>query len=110
MGVPLSVPSYIYEDNMSVIHNTQRPESTLKKKNNSICYHAFREAVAMDECLNTHIQTKYNLSDMMTKVLYGSKNRRLVEVLMYDVFDSHDPIDKGSTTVLQKKQKRSGRQ
>ena len=35
MGVPLSGPSYIYGDNMSVIHNTQRPESTLKKKNNS---------------------------------------------------------------------------
>ena len=30
MGVPLAGPSYIYGDNMSVIHNTQRPESTLK--------------------------------------------------------------------------------
>ena len=38
MGVPLSGPSYIYGDNMSVIHNTQRPESTLKKKSNSVCY------------------------------------------------------------------------
>ncbi len=28
MGVELSGPSYIYGDNMSVIHNTQRPEST----------------------------------------------------------------------------------
>ena len=32
MGVPIAGPSYIYGDNMSVIHNTQRPESTLKKK------------------------------------------------------------------------------
>ena len=32
MGVPLSGPSYIYGDNMSVIYNTQRPESTLEKK------------------------------------------------------------------------------
>jgi hypothetical protein len=40
MGVPVTGPSYIYGDNMSVIHNTQRPESTLKKKSNSICYHA----------------------------------------------------------------------
>lgn len=38
MGIPLSGPSYIYGDNMSVIHNTQRPESTLKKKSNAICY------------------------------------------------------------------------
>lgn len=32
MGVPLSGPSYVYGDNMSVIHNTQRPEFTLKRK------------------------------------------------------------------------------
>ena len=32
MGVAVSGPSYIYGDNMSVIHNTQRPESMLKKK------------------------------------------------------------------------------
>lgn len=37
MGVEIAGPSYIYGDNMSVIHNTQRPESTLKKKINSIC-------------------------------------------------------------------------
>ena len=79
MGVPLSGPFYIYGDNMSVIHNTQRPESTLKKKNNSIYYHALREDVAMGECLTTHIPTKDNLSDMMTKVLYGSKKRVLVK-------------------------------
>ena len=30
MGVPLSGPSYIYGENMSVIHNTQRPGSTFK--------------------------------------------------------------------------------
>jgi len=30
MGVPLTGPSYMYGDNMSVIHNTQRPESTLE--------------------------------------------------------------------------------
>ena len=110
MGVPLPGSSYIYGDNMSAIHNTQHPESTLKKKNNSICYHALREAVAMSEYLTTHIPTKDNLSDMMTKFLYGSKNRGLVEGLMYDVFDSHDSIDKEGTSVLRDKQKRSGRQ
>ena len=110
MGVPLPGPSYIYGDNISVIHYTQRPESTLKKKNNSICYHALREAVAMGEFLTTHIPTNDNLSDTMTKLLYGSKKRGLVEGLMYDVFDSHNPIDKEGTTVLWKKQKRSGRQ
>ena len=64
----------------------------------------------MGECLTTHIPTKDNLSDMMTIVLYGSKKRGIVEGLMYDMFDSHDPIDKEGTTVSRKKQKRSGRQ
>ena len=45
MGVPLTGPSYIFGDNMSVIHNTQRPESTLKKKSCSVAYHFCREAV-----------------------------------------------------------------
>ena len=53
MGVPLDGPSNIYSDNMSVINNTQKPESVLKKKSNSICYHAIREAVAMGEILTT---------------------------------------------------------
>jgi hypothetical protein len=32
MGVALSGPIFVYGDNMSVVHNTQRPESVLKKK------------------------------------------------------------------------------
>jgi hypothetical protein len=36
MGVALSGPTFVYGDNMSVVHNTQRPESVLKKKSNSI--------------------------------------------------------------------------
>ena len=47
MGVRISGPAYVYGDNMSVIHNTQRPESTLRKKSNSIYYHDVRELVAM---------------------------------------------------------------
>ena len=51
MGVRIESPIYIYGDNMSVIHNTSKPESTLKKKANSVCYHHYiREAVAADEC------------------------------------------------------------
>ena len=32
IGVSLTIPTYVYGDNMSVIYNTSRPESTLKKK------------------------------------------------------------------------------
>ena len=47
MGVQISRPTYVYGDNMSVINNTQHPESTLRKKSNSLCYHDVRELVAM---------------------------------------------------------------
>jgi hypothetical protein len=70
MGVAISGPSsYIYGDNMSVIHNTQRPESVLKKKSNSICYHAMRKAVAMGECVTGHIGTHENPANFCTKLM-----------------------------------------
>ena len=87
MGVKVSGPSYIYRDNMSVITNTQKPESTLKKKSNSICYHAVREAVAMGECLTAHVPTTKNLADLMTKVTFGGKRHNLVKGLLYDIYD-----------------------
>ena len=88
MGVPISGPSYIYGDNMSVIHNTQRPESTLKKKSNSICYHAVREAVAMGECLTGHISTHENSADLATKIIGGGQKRNhLVGKVLYDICD-----------------------
>jgi hypothetical protein len=40
MGFPLTGPSYIFADNKSQVTSLTIPESTLKKKCNSICYHA----------------------------------------------------------------------
>ena len=57
MGVPIEGPTYMYGDKMSTIHNTQCPESQLKKKSNSICYPVIREAVAMEEVLTGHVKT-----------------------------------------------------
>jgi hypothetical protein len=51
MGVNLSGPTFVYGDNMSVVRNTQRPESVLKEKSNSSCYHTVRESAAMGESL-----------------------------------------------------------
>ena len=38
-GIPVCGPAFIYGDNQSVLANTTRPESTLKKKSQSIAYH-----------------------------------------------------------------------
>ena len=87
MGVPLTGPTYVYGNNMSVIYNTSRPESTLKKRINSICYHTVREAVASGKCLTTHCRTGDNYSDMMNKVLYRQKKRENVTRILYDIWD-----------------------
>ena len=87
MGVPLEGPTYVFGDNMSVINNTSKPELTLKKKSNAICYHAVREAVAMGECVTGHIWTRFNFTDLLTKVSSGSTRRRLVHGLLYDIYD-----------------------
>ena len=78
MGVPISGSTYTYGDNMSIIHNTQRPESTLKKKSNSIAYHACRESVAMDEMKTAHIRSQENIADLATKVHGGGQKRDLL--------------------------------
>jgi hypothetical protein len=89
MGIPLTGPSYIFGDNKSQVTNSTRPESTLKKKCNSICYHAIRESVAMGESAITHFKTGFNLSDLMTKVTHGAKRRKLVGGILYDIYDDH---------------------
>jgi hypothetical protein len=90
MGVKLSGPTYVYGDNMSVIHNTQKPESTLKKKSNSICYHAIRESVAMGETLTGHIPSKENPADLATKIIpSGQLRESLVSMMLRDIYDEH---------------------
>jgi hypothetical protein len=90
MGVPLVGAAYIYGDNMSVIHNMQRPESMLQKKSNSICYHAVREAVAMGEILTAHVPMNQNPADICTKVLPGGAKRDyLISLLLHDICDDH---------------------
>jgi hypothetical protein len=89
MGIPLTGPSYILPDNKFQVTNSTIPESTLKKKCNSICYHAVQESVAMGESLITHVNSEDNLSDLMTKVTRGGKHHQLVGNILYDIYDDH---------------------
>ena len=90
MGVPIFGPLLIYGDNMSVIHNTRQPEPTLKKKSNSIAYHAVRESVAMGEFLTGHVGTNSNPADLATKVLYVKKRLDMVLKLRYNIYDDDE--------------------
>jgi hypothetical protein len=91
MGVKISGATYVYGDNMSVIHNTQKPESTLKKKSNSICYHAIRESVAMGESVTGHVSSKENCADLASKLVpSGQLREHLVSKLLYDIYDQDE--------------------
>jgi hypothetical protein len=90
MGISVKGASYVYGDNMSVDTNSSKPESTLKKKSNLICYHVVRETVAMGKALVAHIPTKKKLADLFTKVLYGQTRRFLVSRMLWDVFPGED--------------------
>ena len=73
---------------MSVIYNTQRPESNLRKKSNSICYHTVRKLVAMGESLTGHIPTAENCADLAAKIIPGGQKRdHLVGKLLFDIVD-----------------------
>ena len=49
MGISCDDPTFIYGDNQSVLANTTVPDSTLKKKSQSIAYHFVQEGAAWDE-------------------------------------------------------------
>ena len=90
MGVPIDGHTFVYGDNMSVIHNTSKPESTLNKKSNSICYHFVRECAAMGEIKTGHIATDRNPADLATKLVPpGAKREALVSMMLYDLFDGN---------------------
>jgi hypothetical protein len=76
-------------DNMSVIHNTQRPESVLKKKKSkSIFHHAVHESSVMGESIIGHVPSVDNPSDICTKAVPGGKKRNhLIHLLLYDLCD-----------------------
>ena len=86
--MPLSGPAFAFGDNLSVIWNTQKPESTLKKKSNQVCYHFARESVAMEEIVTGHFGTNEYCADLATKVIPGgSKRDHLVGKLLYHLSD-----------------------
>ena len=84
LGIQCQEPTFVHGDNQSVLANTTAPDSTLKKKSNSIAYHYVREGCARDEWRTTYVNTSDNPADLMTKPLpYGEKRNRFVRMLLW---------------------------
>ena len=91
MGIEVNGPAYIQGDNKSVLCNTSIPDSTLKKKSQSIAYHFVREGVARDKWRTAYVNTHLNPADLLTKVLPMSVKRRgFVQMLQHHIFGSFD--------------------
>jgi hypothetical protein len=89
MGVPVEGPALIYGDNQSVLANTTIPDSTLKKKSQSIAYHFVREGSARNEWRTTYVNTHDNQADLLTKPLpSGEKRKGFVRSLLHHIYQS----------------------
>ena len=86
IGIPCELPAFIQGDNQSVLVNTTIPDSTLKKKSQSICYHFVREGVARDEWRTSYVNTHDNNADLLTKILGGSKRITLVKRILHHLY------------------------
>ena len=74
---------HIQVDNMSVVNNTTKLESTLKKKSNAITYHFIRENVANVTCKIAFEPSKTNPADLLTKIHTGTERARLALMILF---------------------------
>ena len=82
-GIPIDGPTNMYCDNGSVVVNCTKPESTLKKKHNSIAYHKVRESVAQGTIRIAKENGDTNLADVLTKPLAGPRLKELIQYILY---------------------------
>jgi hypothetical protein len=99
MGIQLDGPTNVLCDNKSVVKNSTKLESTLKKKHNAIAYHQVREAQAPGIVRIAKEDGETNLADVLTKCLPGPRLRGLCSrALWYNYQNGHN-IDKQSVHV-----------
>jgi hypothetical protein len=82
-GIPLDGLMNVFCDNEAVTKNATIPESTLKKKHNSIAYHQMREVVAAETICVTKEDGAMNLVDVLTKLLPQAMKDFLCDRFMY---------------------------
>ena len=84
-GIPVYEHAFVHGNNQSVLSNTTLPQSTLKKKSQSIALHFFREGCASDEWHTAYINTALNAEYLMTKTLSGEKKWRFIKILVHHI-------------------------
>ena len=75
MRIPVDESTFVYGYNQAVLSDTMMPESTLKKKTQSITFHHVRDKTAHVKWRMTYINTYENFSDIMNKPLSSGEKR-----------------------------------
>ena len=83
MGIPIEGPTDAFCDNESVVKNSSRPESVLKKKHNAIACHRCREAQAAGITRVAWENGECNLADSFAKPLSGPRMKQLVSRVLW---------------------------
>jgi len=83
VGLTLTLTLTVFCDNEAVYKNVTFAESCLKKKHNSICFHRVRQCVAAGILAVHKVDTKFNLSDILTKSLPGPLRKFVRERIMF---------------------------
>jgi hypothetical protein len=71
MGIELDGATNVFCDSSSIVTNSTKPESTLKRKHTSIAYHRVREGQAAGVIRIAFEDGSTNLADILTKPLSG---------------------------------------
>ena len=74
-GIIVEHLSCVFGDDQSVLRNSSKTNSLLKKKSSSVACHFVREEVAKNEWRTTYIKTHLNLSDVCAKSLTSDEKR-----------------------------------
>ena len=82
-GIPVEGPMNVFCDNEAMFKTTTIPESTLKRKHNSICDHCCHKAVAARVMRVAKEGTLTNLADLFTKPLMQSVREGLLDHFTY---------------------------
>ena len=85
----MGIPTFTFGDNQSVLVNSSKPHSILKKRSSSIAFHfVLREGVAKDERRVTYLNTNFNCADLgMISLPNGEKRTRHTSFLLHYVYD-----------------------
>jgi len=83
MGMEVDGATNIFCDNDSIVKNSTRPESTLKKKHNAISYHHMHEAQAASIVRIAKEKGETNLADVLMKCLPAPRLNFLISHIIW---------------------------